>query len=100
MKPEDFRLKISIKIRRNWDGVKIHDSKKIDENIIIINLVTENNKWYSFEAFRHAIGLSVKAVIEDSQVIAKIHKKGYIINEEIKGERTILPILFINQESD
>ena len=100
MKPEDFRLKISIRIRRNWNGVKIHDSKKIDENTIIINLATEKRKWYSFEAFRHAIGLSVEAVIEDSQVIAKIHKEGYIINKEAKDERIILPVLFINQEDD
>lgn len=100
MKPEDFRLKISIKIRRNWNGVKIYDSNKIDENTMIINLVTEKNKWRRFEAFRSAIELSVEAVIEDRQVIAKIHKKGFVINEGTEEERIILPILFINQEDD
>ena len=100
MKPEDFRLKISIRVRRNWNGVKIHDSKKIDENMMIINLITKKNKWHSFKVFRSAIELSVEAAIEDRQVITKIHKKGFVINEGTEDERTILPVLFINQEED
>ena len=99
MKPEDFRLKISIRIRRNWNGVKIHDSKKIDENMMLINIESNMNKWHSFKALRTAIGLSVEAITEDRQVITKIHKKGYVINKNIE-EKVILPVLFINQESD
>lgn len=100
MKPEDFRLKMSIRIRRNWNGVKINNSKKLDDNTMIINLITHSSKWHSFNSFRSAIGLSVEAAIEDRQVITKIHKQGYIINEDTEEERIILPVLFINQEDD
>lgn len=100
MKPENFRLKMSIKIRRNWNGVKIHDSKKIDKNTMIINIEANMDKWYSFCAMKTAIGLSVEAITENRQVIAKIHKRGYIINGDTEEERRILPILFINQEEE
>ena len=100
MKPEDFRLKMSIRIRRNWNGVKINDSEKLDENTMVINFITEKDKWHSFKAFRSAIGLSAEAAIEDRQVIVRIHEKGFVINEGMKDERIILPVLFINQEDD
>ena len=100
MKPENFRLKMSLKIRRNWHGVKINDSEKLDKNIMILNLKADMNKWHSFEALRSAIKLSVEAVIEDRQVISKIHKKGFVINEGSDEEKAILPVLFINQEDD
>lgn len=58
------------------------------------------DKWHSFCSLRSAIKLSVEAAIEDRQVIAKIHKKGFVINEGTEEERTVLPILFINQEDD
>ncbi len=97
---ENFRLKMSIRIRRNWNGVKIKNSKKLDENTMIINLITDMNKWHSFQAFRSAIKLSVEAVTEDRQVITKIHKKGLIINKDTEEEKIILPIIFINQEEE
>jgi hypothetical protein len=100
MKPENFRLKMSIKIRRNWHGVKINSSEKIDKNTIIINLIADMNKWHNFNALRSAIELSVEAITKDRQVITKIHKKGFVINKYTDDERTILPVLFINQESD
>lgn len=100
MKPENFRLKMSIKLRRNWTGVKINSSEKIDKNIIIINLIADMNKWHSFEALKSAIELSIESATEDRQVITKIHKKGYVINKNTEEEKIILPILFINQESD
>lgn len=100
MKPENFRLKMSIKVRRNWNGVKIYNSKKIDKNTMIINIEANMDKWHSFRAMKSAIGLSVEAITENRQVIAKIHKRGYIINFGTKEERRILPILFINQEEE
>jgi hypothetical protein len=100
MKPENFRLKMSIKIRRNWHGVKINSSEKIDKNTIIINLIADMNKWHSFNALRSAIELSVVAITKDRQVITKIHEKGFVINKYTDNERIILPVLFINQESD
>lgn len=100
MKPENFRLKMSIKIKRNWNGVKIHDSKKIDKNTMIINIEANMDKWHSFRSMKNAIGSSVKTITENRQVIAKIHKRGYIINGNTEEERRILPILFINQEEE
>jgi hypothetical protein len=100
MKPENFRLKMSIKIRRNWNGVKINSSEKIDKNTIIINLIADMNKWHSFNPLRSAIELSVEAITKDRQVITKIHEKGLVINKYTDNERIILPVLFINQESD
>ena len=100
MKPEDFRLKMSIRIRRNWSGVKINDSEKLDENTMVINFITHVNKWHSLKAFKSAIELSVEAVTEDRLVITKIHKQGFVINEDTEEERIILPVLFINQEDD
>lgn len=100
MQPESFRLKMSIKLRRNWKGVKINNSKKIDENTMIIDTISDMNKWHSAEALRDAIKLSLEAVTRDRKVIAKIHNKGFIINEGTQEERIILPILFINQEEE
>lgn len=100
MKPENFRLKMSIKMRRKWHGVKIHNSKKIDKNTIVINIESDMRKWHSFNALLNAIEFTVKAVTKDRQVIAKIHKRGFIINEDTEEERIILPILFINQEEE
>ena len=100
MKPEDFRLKMSLRIRRHWNGVKINSSEKIDENMMLINIEANQKKWHSFLALKSAIELSVEAITEDRQVITKIHKQGYVINKSTEEERTILPILFINQEDD
>lgn len=100
MKPEDFRLKMSIRIKRHWNGVKINSSKKIDENTMIIDLIGDMNKWHSLNALKSAIGLSIEVITKDSQVITKIHKKGYVINKGTEEERTILPLLFINLEDD
>lgn len=100
MQPENFRLKMSIKLRRNWKGVKINNSKKIDENTMIIDTIAETNKWCSVNSLRDAIKLSIEAVTKDRKVIAKIHNKGFIINKNTQEERIILPILFINQEEE
>lgn len=100
MKPESFRLKMSIKIRRNWIGVKIHDSKKIDKNTMVINIESDMRKWHSINTLKDAIKLSIEAVTKNRQVIAKIHERGFKINKDTKEERTILPILFINQEEE
>ena len=100
MKPENFRLKMSIKIRRNWIGIKINNSEKLDKNTMIINLIADMNKWHSFEALKSAIKLSIETITKDRQVITKIHKKGFIINKNTEEERIILPIIFINLEEE
>ena len=98
MKPENFRLKMSIKIRRNWNGVKINDSKKSET--IEAKTVIKNKKMYNINfqiEYYISIPKNMFLTIDNSYGKIEIDKlnKGIILDLKY-GELTIDSLLSNN----